>query len=60
MKIAQINPYLASYANITFTAGVAQSSILASLLFLIYINDLSNELSSNRRLFADGTSLLTL
>ena len=27
------------------------------LLFSIYINDLSNELSSNPRLFADDTSL---
>ena len=37
--------------------GVQQGSILGSLMFLIYINDLSSELSSNPRLFADDTSL---
>ena len=30
------------------------------LLFLIYINNLSNELSSNLRLFADDTSLFSV
>ena len=31
--------------------------VQGSLMFLIYINDLSNELSSNLRLFADDTSI---
>ena len=38
-------------------ARVLQGPILGPLLLLIYINDLSNNLSSNVKLFADNTSL---
>ena len=36
------------------------SSILLLLLFLIYINDLADGLTSNAKLFADGTSLFSV
>ena len=52
-----LNGQTSNWENIH--AGVPQGSILGPLLFLIYINDLAENLSSNPKLFADDTSLFS-
>ena len=47
-----------SWADVN--AGVPQGSILGPLLFLIYINDLSDGLKSEYKLFADDISLFSV
>ena len=53
-----LNGQYTSWANVE--AVVPQGSILGPLLLLIYINDLSDNLASNPKLFADDTSLFSV
>ena len=41
------------------STGVPQGSILGPLFFLVYINDLVENICSDAKLFADDTSLFT-
>ena len=41
----------------SFHDGIPERYFLVPLLFLIYINDLSDNLTSNAKLFADETTL---
>ena len=53
-----MNGQNSSWANVE--AGVPQGSILSPRLFLIYINDLPDNLSTNVKLCADDTSLFSV
>ena len=54
----KLNGQSSSWTNVK--AGVPWGSTLGPLLFLIYIIDLADGLSSNTMLFADDTSLTSL
>ena len=43
--------------SVPVTSGVSQGSVLGLILFVVYINDLPDELSSQVRLFADDTAV---
>ena len=53
-----LNGQHSSWTNVQ--SGVPQRSILGLLFFLIYINNLSDGLNSNPKLFADDTSLFSV
>ena len=53
-----LNGQIPSWTDVN--AGVPQDFILSPLLFVIYVNDLADGLSSNVKLFADNTSLLSV
>ena len=50
-----LNCQASSWADVK--AGVSRGSILSPLFFLIYINDLSENLKSTAKLFAEDTSI---
>ena len=53
-----VNGMASDWGNIN--SGIPQGSVLGTLLFLIYINDLENGIKSSIKFFADDTSLFSI
>ena len=53
-----LNGQMSTWTSVN--AGLPLGSKLGPLLFLIYINNLSDNVSSNVKLFADDTSLFSI
>ena len=53
-----LNGFISDYSQIE--SGVTQGSVLGPLLFLVYINDLTRNINSNVKFFADDTMLFSL
>ena len=53
-----LNGVFSEYANVE--SGVPQGSVLGPLLFLVYINDLEENIRSKIRFFADDTMLFSI
>ena len=57
-QVIVINRKHSSWVSVE--AAVPQGSILGPLYFQIYITNLSDDLASNQKLFADDTSLFSV
>ena len=56
-QIVMVNSQISTCENFS---SFPQGSILGAMLFLIYTNDLSGDLSQKAKLFADDTSLFNV
>ena len=54
-QCVRVNGTLSDHANVL--SGIPQGSVLGPILFVIYINDLPNEVASDVLLFADDTKI---